>query len=98
MSLTSSFQTRNVSNQANQSNQGQGQGRSSSAAAPGRSAGGNREAQETKSSPSSQSSHEQIAKRAYEIWVSHGRPHGQASHHWQQAEQELQRTGKAGRA
>ncbi len=67
------------------------QGRSSSAT-PSRSAGSARQTEE------SRSSQEQIAKRAYEIWMSHGRPQGQAVQHWQQAEQELQRTSKPGRA
>ena len=32
---------------------------------------------------------EQISQRAYEIWVSEGRPEGQDRLHWDQAEQEL---------
>jgi len=37
-------------------------------------------------------SHEQIRKRAYEIWQAEGCPSGKAHEHWKQAEQEL---GKA---
>jgi hypothetical protein len=33
--------------------------------------------------------HEQIAKRAYEIWVARGRPHGKDAENWRQAEREL---------
>jgi hypothetical protein len=32
---------------------------------------------------------EQIAKRAYEIWIAKGRPIGQDTQNWQQAEREL---------
>jgi hypothetical protein len=39
--------------------------------------------------------HDQIAKRAYEIWVRKGRPEGQARQHWRQAEAELKATAKA---
>ena len=33
--------------------------------------------------------HDQIAKRAYEIWVAKGRPQGKDLENWQQAEREL---------
>ena len=33
--------------------------------------------------------HELIAVRAYELWESHGRPHGCELTNWQQAEQEI---------
>ena len=32
--------------------------------------------------------HEEIAKRAYQIYVEKGRPQGQSDQHWLQAEQE----------
>lgn len=34
--------------------------------------------------------HEEIAKRAYDIYVKNGRKQGQSSQNWHQAEQELQ--------
>lgn len=34
-------------------------------------------------------SHEQIAKRAYEIWVARGKPQGKDLENWRQAEREL---------
>ena len=33
--------------------------------------------------------HEQIAKRAQEIWKQRGRPHGQDKEHWFEAEEQL---------
>jgi hypothetical protein len=40
--------------------------------------------------PSSASpTHEQVAKRAYEIWVAKGRPQGKDVENWRQAEREL---------
>ena len=33
--------------------------------------------------------HDQVAKRAYEIWVAKGRPAGRDLENWQQAEREL---------
>ena len=39
--------------------------------------------------PRSKPAHDQIAKRAYEIWVSKGRPVGRDQENWQQAEREL---------
>jgi len=33
--------------------------------------------------------HEQVAKRAYEIWISKGRPVGRDVENWKQAEREL---------
>ena len=33
--------------------------------------------------------HDQIAKRAYEIWIAKGRPAGRDLENWQQAEREL---------
>ncbi len=35
--------------------------------------------------------HEQIARRAYEIWAGRGYNHGNQAHDWWQAEQELKR-------
>jgi hypothetical protein len=35
--------------------------------------------------------HEQIAKRAQEIWRQRGCPHGQDKQHWLEAEQQLRR-------
>lgn len=35
--------------------------------------------------------HEQIAKRAFDIWVAKGRPQGQDHQNWQEAEQALVR-------
>ncbi|MDP9812868.1 hypothetical protein J2W42_005739 [Rhizobium tibeticum] len=37
--------------------------------------------------------HEQIRRRAYEIWESEGRPEGAALRHWQQASDELNGDG-----
>jgi len=37
-----------------------------------------------------QVSHDQIAMRAYEKWVQHGRQHGHHMQHWLEAERELQ--------
>lgn len=37
---------------------------------------------------SAASAHEEIAKRAYQIYVEKGRPQGQSQQHWLQAEQE----------
>ncbi len=36
--------------------------------------------------------YEQIAQRAYEIWVAKGRPQGQDIDNWKQAETDLKRT------
>lgn len=36
-------------------------------------------------------SHEQIARRAYEIWAGRGYTHGDQAHDWWQAETELKR-------
>jgi hypothetical protein len=36
-------------------------------------------------------SHDQIARRAYDIWQKRGRPQGQEREHWAMAEAELQR-------
>jgi hypothetical protein len=36
-----------------------------------------------------QALHELIAVRAYELWESHGRPHGFDRYNWNQAEQEI---------
>jgi hypothetical protein len=38
----------------------------------------------------SQSSHSDIANRAYQIWVEEGRPHGRDRDHWHRAEREIQ--------
>ena len=35
-------------------------------------------------------SHEQIARRAYELWEERGRPHGSDEEDWHRAEHELQ--------
>lgn len=35
--------------------------------------------------------HDQIAKRAREIWERHGRPHGEEEKNWREAEDELKR-------
>lgn len=35
-------------------------------------------------------SHDQIAKRAYEIWLAKGRPYGQDEQNWREAEASLQ--------
>ena len=43
--------------------------------------------------PSSGVPHERIAKRAYEIWQSSGRPDGRHQDHWLQAERELNGAG-----
>ena len=40
-------------------------------------------------SPKPTVTRDQIAKRAYEIWVAKGRPHGKDLENWQQAEREL---------
>lgn len=39
--------------------------------------------------------HDQIARRAYEIYVELGCPHGQSEQHWKQAEREKQKPGRA---
>lgn len=39
--------------------------------------------------PVTKPSHDQIAKRAYEIWIARGRPVGSDLENWQQAEREL---------
>lgn len=36
-----------------------------------------------------------IRERAYEIWVSEGRPHGRDAEHWQKAEAEIAGEGDA---
>lgn len=50
----------------------------------------------------SSSSHENIARRAHQIWQEAGQPEGREEAHWQQAEGELRaepvRTGAAGGA
>ncbi|MBX5481442.1 MAG: DUF2934 domain-containing protein [Myxococcaceae bacterium] len=33
--------------------------------------------------------HEQIARRAYELWLQHGQQHGRAEEDWFQAERDL---------
>jgi hypothetical protein len=40
-------------------------------------------------------SHEEIAMRAYEIYVQLGRPEGQSEQIWQQAEQDIRNRGRA---
>jgi hypothetical protein len=39
--------------------------------------------------PSASPTHQQIAKRAFELWVAKGRPHGKDEENWRQAEREL---------
>lgn len=46
-----------------------------------------------KSSVKSKPSHEDIAKRAYEIWQEQGCPNGNHEANWIQAEKELTRKG-----
>jgi hypothetical protein len=43
-------------------------------------------------------SHEEIAMRAYEIYVQLGRPEGQSEKIWQQAEQDIQNKHRAASA
>jgi hypothetical protein len=38
-----------------------------------------------------------IAERAYQLWESHGRPHGYEQIHWHQAEQEIMSCMEAGK-
>jgi hypothetical protein len=40
--------------------------------------------------------HEQISKRAREIWEREGRPEGRDKEHWLQAESELRRASEQG--
>jgi hypothetical protein len=40
--------------------------------------------------------HERIAKAAYFIWVSEGRPEGREEAHWQEAQQQLLRDDTGG--
>lgn len=39
--------------------------------------------------PSETKTHDLVARRAYEIWLAQGRPHGQDKEHWLAAEKEL---------
>ncbi len=39
--------------------------------------------------------HDQIARRAYEIYMELGCPHGQSEQHWKQAEREKQKQNRA---
>jgi Protein of unknown function (DUF2934) len=41
--------------------------------------------------PKAEPTHEQISRRAYEIWAGRGYSHGNPHHDWWQAEQELKR-------
>ncbi len=41
--------------------------------------------------PKAEPTHEQIARRAYEIWAGRGYRHGNQAHDWWQAEQDLKR-------
>lgn len=43
----------------------------------------------TAPAPAARPTHDQIAKRAYEIWVAKGRPAGRDLENWKQAEREL---------
>jgi hypothetical protein len=43
----------------------------------------------SKAAASQTITHEMISKRAYEIWISKGRPAGRDTENWQQAEREL---------
>jgi hypothetical protein len=40
--------------------------------------------------------HEEIARRAYEIYVEQGRPQGQSEQIWQQAERDIRNRSKTG--
>jgi hypothetical protein len=40
-------------------------------------------------------SHEEIAMRAYQIYVEKGRPQGQSEHIWQQAEKDIRNRARA---
>jgi hypothetical protein len=39
--------------------------------------------------PSGTKTHDLVARRAYEIWLAQGRPHGLDKEHWLAAEKEL---------
>ena len=45
----------------------------------------------SKPAPTAAPTHEDIAKRAYEIYVQKGDLHGDAEQNWKQAEQELKK-------
>lgn len=44
------------------------------------------------------STHDQIAERAYELWIARGRPEGSAELDWLQAEEELRAAMESGAA
>lgn len=48
--------------------------------------------------PRSTPTHEQIAARAYEIFIERGRPQGRDLDHWLEAEAQLRAAGQAGDA
>lgn len=48
----------------------------------------------TATSPSPQLSHEEIARRAYELWLQDGCPTGRAVYHWHEAERQLQKASQ----